>query len=232
LKKEHIVIGDIPVEVWRKSVKNFNLTVYAPDGRVRISVPRWTSGKRVRQAVVNRLAWIQAQREHFLSRPPLLVHQAVSGESHSFFGKKYSLTVVDDSPRHNVNFNPLAGITLHVRSGATAEIRLRQIDNWYRKELKNRIPALLAIWEPIVGQRIKEFRIKKMKTRWGTCNIIARRLWFNLELAKKPGECLELIVVHELVHLLERDHNAKFYAHMDRLLPEWRAIDKLLNNSN
>jgi len=232
VKKEHIMIADIPVEVWRKSVKNINLAVYAPDGRVRISVPHGTSAQRVRRAVLNRLSWISAQRDHFLSRPVVPPLEAVGGEKHSFFGEEYPLTVIESSPRHHVIFDPLLGITLHVRSGSSAESRLRLLDKWYRDELKSRIPALLAIWEPRVGQRVKEFRIKKMKTRWGTCNIRARRLWLNLELARKPEECLEMIVVHELVHLLERDHNSKFYAHMDRLYPQWRRVDTLLKTSH
>lgn len=230
LKTEHIVIADIAVEVWRKPVKNINLAVYAPDGRVRISVPRRTSDKSVRQAVMNRIPWIQKQREHFRSRPAAIVLKAVSGESHSFFGIKYPLTVVENSVRHHVSFDPLTGIILHVRSGTTGETRMAVLENWYREELKRRIPALLNMWEPQVGKQVKEFRIKKMKSRWGTCNIMARRLWLSLELAKKPQECLELIVVHELVHLLERDHNKKFYDHMDRLLPGWRDTDNLLRN--
>ena len=230
LKKEHIVINDLPVEVWRKSVKNINLAVYAPDGRVRISVPCLMSDRGVRQAVVNRMAWIQTQRERFQARPVAVVLKCVSGEMHSFFGKKYPLTVVERSARHCVTFDSLVGITLSVRSGTSTGARFAVLEDWYREELKHRIPDLLETWQAKVGRRAKEFRIKKMKTRWGTCNIMAGRLWLSLELAKKPLECLEFIVVHELVHLLERDHNTKFYDHMDRLLPEWRRIDILLKN--
>jgi predicted metal-dependent hydrolase len=232
LKKEHIVIADIPVEVWRKPIKNLNLAVYAPDGRVRISVPRLTSDECVQQAVMNRMAWIKKQRNRFRACPVKVFLKALSGEMHFFFGKKYPLDVVENSARHYVSFDPAAGITLHVRSGTTAEARLRLLDSWYREELKSRISNLLTIWQSRVGRQAKEFRIKRMKTRWGTCNIAARRLWLNLELAKKTEECLELIVVHELVHLLERDHNEKFYGHMDRLLPDWRSVDVLLKQRN
>lgn len=231
LKKEHIVIGDIPVEVWRKSIKNFNLAVYAPDGRVRISVPRLTSARRVQQVVLDRMTWIKKQRNHFRACPVEAALKARSGEMHSFLGKQYPLEVNENSARHSVSFDPAAGITLHVRSGTTAEARLRLLDSWYREELKSRVPHLLTIWQPRVGRQVKEFRIKKMKTRWGTCNITARRLWLNLELVKKSEACLELIVVHELVHLLERNHNEKFYGHMDRLLPQWRTIDNVLKQS-
>ncbi len=230
MKKEHLTIGNISVEVWRTSVKNLNLAVYAPDGRVRISVPHLTSKKLIHRAVMNRMAWIQEQRTVFQSRPIPALPQIVTGEEHLFFGEKYPLTVIEGSFRHFVNFEQETGITLNVRTGTTAEGRLRVLDNWYRDELKSRIPELLAIWQPQVGREVKEYRIKKMKTRWGTCNIIAHRLWLNLELAKKPQKCMELIVVHELVHLLEREHNKNFYAHMDRLLPEWRSIDNLLKD--
>lgn len=230
MRKEQLTIGDISVEVWRTSVKNLNLAVYAPDGRVRISVPRFTSEKRIRRAVLNRMSWIQKQRDHFQARPMVALPQIVTGENHSFFGRKYPLTVIEGSSRHFVHFDQETGITLNIRAGTTAEGRLRVLDNWYRDELKVRIPELLKLWQPRVGREVKEFRIKKMKTRWGTCNIIAHRLWLNLELAKKPKECMELIIVHELVHLLEREHNKKFYAHMDRLLPGWRSIDNLLKD--
>jgi predicted metal-dependent hydrolase len=228
LKKEHIVVGDLSVEVWRKPIKNFNLAIYAPDGRVRISVPRLTSAQRVQQVVVNRMAWIIKQRDRFRARPVEAPLKAISGELHPFLGKQYPLEVLEGSARHFVEFDQSTGITLHVRSGTSAKARFRLLDSWYRAELTSRVLDLLAIWEDRVGHQVKEFRIKRMKTRWGTCNVTARRLWLNLELVKKSEECLELIVVHELVHLLERDHNKKFYAHMDRLLPQWRAIDSLL----
>ncbi|MEA3469113.1 MAG: SprT family zinc-dependent metalloprotease [Thermodesulfobacteriota bacterium] len=228
MQKEHIVVADIVIEVWRKPIKSINLVISGPDGRVRISVPHITSDARVRQVVMDRMGWIRQQQEHFRARPAVIMLQAASGEMHSLWGKFYQLNVVEKSFRHHVRFDPVQGISLHVRSGTSADSRLRLLAEWYRGEMKRRIPGLLAIWQPRVGRKVSEFRIKRMKTRWGTCNITSRRLWLNLELAKKPEECLEYILVHELVHLLERGHNKKFYAHMDRLLPQWRNIDRLL----
>ncbi len=228
MQKEHIVVADIVIEVWRKPIKNINLVISGPDGRVRISVPRITSDARVRQIVMDRMGWIRKQQEHFRGRPEAIMLQAASGEMHSLWGKFYQLNVVEKSFRHHVRFDPAQGISLHVRSGTSADRRLRLLAEWYRGEMKRRIPGLLAIWQPRVGRKVSEFRIKRMKTRWGTCNITSRRLWLNLELAKKPEECLEYILVHELVHLLERGHNKKFYAHMDRLLPQWRNVDHQL----
>jgi len=227
LKKEYIEVAGIPVEVWWKSVKNINIAVSGPDGRVRISVPRSTSAGFVRQAVLNRLAWITKQQLRFQMRPQAEVLKAISGEMHSIWGETYPLSVFEGSPRHYVTFDT-NGIALYVRSGTSAKARLQRLHTWYREELKKRIPALLQKWEPRVGRVAAEWRIKRMKTRWGTCNIMSRRLWLNLELAKKPPECLEYILVHELVHLLEINHNEKFYAHMDRLLPNWQHTDSLL----
>lgn len=229
--KEHIVVAGIPIEVWRKAIKNIHLTVYAADARVRVSVPRRTSPRHLQQFLDSRLEWIQSHRAQILSRPAPVLLSVRSGEQHLFFGRKYSLQVHEGSKCHLVTFDSVTGIQLYVRRKKSAQVRLAILDNWYREELRARIHKLLAQWQPRVGQVALEFRIKKMKTRWGTCNIIARRLWVNLELAKKPEACLELIVVHELLHLVERDHNARFYGHLDRLLPGWRDTDKLLTLS-
>ena len=228
MEKEKIVVAGLDVEVWRKPIKNINLAVYGIDGRVRISVPGIMSDARVRQVVMERMGWIRKKLDFRQKLPEPVVLRAVGGELHEFFGKSYPLNVFDKNRRHHVRFDPVHGISLHVRSGTSTNNRLRLLASWYREELEKRVHCLLPIWQSRVGEQVNEFRIKKMKTRWGTCNITARRLWLNLELAKKPEECLEYILVHELVHLLEREHNGKFYAHMDRLLPQWRSIDSLL----
>jgi predicted metal-dependent hydrolase len=228
MKKERIVVADTSVEVWWKPIKNINLAVYGPDGRVRISVPSVTPETRVRQAIMARIGWIQKQQARFRGQPRAEALQALDGELHYLWGKSYPLSVVESSRRHFVSVDPGIGISIHVRSGSSTDGRLRLLNEYYRGELKKRIPELLEIWQPRIGKKVNEWRIKRMKTRWGTCNIPQRRLWLNLELAKKPQECLEYILVHEMVHLLERGHTTKFYTHMDRLLPQWRSIDSLL----
>jgi len=232
MQKEHIHVAGIAVEVWRKPIKNINLVVYAPDGSVRISVPRIMSDRRVRQAVKDRVSWIEKQQAHFRAQAPLVILKAESGEIHKVWGETCLLTVFEDCPRNHVKFDQTTGFSLHVRKNTSSKSRLRLLDEWYRQELKNRIPALLKEWQPHVGREAKEWRIKRMKTRWGTCNIASRRLWLNLELAKKPEECLEYILVHELLHLLEKNHNENFYQHMERLIPHWRTIDALLKIEN
>jgi predicted metal-dependent hydrolase len=228
MRKDHITVANTPVEVWWKPVKNINLAVYGPDGRVRISVPSVTPEPRVRQTILARMGWIKKQQARFRGHPPVDVLQVVDGEHHALWGKRYPLCVNESSSRHFVSFDPDTGITLHVRPGSSADSRLRLLNEYYRAELKKRIPLLLEIWQPRIDKKVNEWRIKRMKTRWGTCNIPRRRIWLNLELAKKPEQCLEYILVHEMVHLLERGHNEKFHTHLDRLLPGWRRIDSLL----
>lgn len=228
MKKGQIIVGDTAVEVWWKAVKNINLAVYGPDGRVRVSVPSVTPETRVHRLVLERMAWIKKQQARFRGRPPTPELQGIEGERHRLWGKSYPLQVDESAGRHRVSFDPDRGLVLHVRPGRPAAVRLRLLHDFYRQELKQRIPHLLEIWQPRIGKKLREYRIKRMKTRWGTCNIPHRRIWLNLELAKKPEGCLEYILVHELVHLLERGHSEKFYAHMDRLLPRWRSVDALL----
>jgi predicted metal-dependent hydrolase len=232
MKQEHIIVADTSVEVWWKPIENINLAVYGPDGRVRISVPSVTSKPRVHQAIMARMGWIKKQQARFRSQPIVNVLQGLDGELHDLWGNPYPLRVVDSRRRHFVSFDPESGICIHVRSGSSTDGRLRLLNEYYRTELKKRVPELLDIWQPRIGKKVDEWRIKRMKTRWGTCNIPQRRLWLNLELAKKPEECLEYILVHEMVHLLERGHTAEFYAHMDRMLPQWRSIDLLLKQEN
>ncbi|MBU0943691.1 MAG: M48 family metallopeptidase [Proteobacteria bacterium] len=223
-----MMVADIAVLVWRKPVKNLNLTVYGPDGRVRLSVPLFTSDKRVRQVVMARMGWIRKQQARFRKLPAPVELQMVSGERHSLFGRACFLEVIEGSGLQHVSLGSDDRIRLHVRRGVTSVKRLQLLHEWYRLQLKARIPDLLEYWQPRVQKRVIEWYIKKMKTRWGTCNITKNRIWLNLELAKKPEECLEYILVHEMVHLLERCHNEQFYAHMDRLLPHWRNVDQLL----
>lgn len=223
-----MIIADIAVQVWRKPVKNLNLAVYGPDGRVRVSVPLLTSDKRVRQVVMARMGWIRKQQARFRMLPVQEELKAVSGELHYLFGQTYPLEVIEGSCRHHVSLSNGDRIRLHVRKGTASVKRIQLLNEWYRAQLKIRVPALLEQWQPRVQRKVDEWHIKKMKTRWGTCNIGKNRIWLNLELAKKPEECLEYILVHEMVHLLEQGHSERFYAHMDRLLPRWRNVDQLL----
>jgi predicted metal-dependent hydrolase len=226
-----IVIRDIPVQVVRKDIKNLHLGVYPPDGQVRVSAPEHLTDDNIRLAVISRLSWIRKQQAAFQAQPRQSEREMVSGESHYLFGQRYRLEVIERRGRHEVVTKNNSTLQLLVNPGTTQKNRDRVLKEWYRQQLKARIPDLLEHWQPILDQQISAWGVKKMKTKWGSCNIQQRRIWLNLELAKKPPECLEYVVVHELVHLLERHHNDRFKALMNEYLPPWRIRRDLLQRA-
>src|SRR3990170_1824084 len=227
--KSQIRVSGVPVEIVRKSIKNLHLGVYPPHGRVRVAAPLRVSDAAVRLAVVGKLGWIKRQRAKFEAQPRQSTREMVSGESHYFLGQRYRLRVVKYDGPANVVARNKSVIELHVRLESSAEQRERVLQRWYRQQLKELIPPVLEKWQPALGVQADEWAIKKMKTKWGACNVKVRRIWLNLELAKKPAQCLEYIIVHELLHLLERQHNDNFFALMNEHLPQWRSRRSELN---
>ncbi|MBW8127774.1 MULTISPECIES: M48 family metallopeptidase [Pseudomonas] len=226
-----ITVSGLSVEVVRKNIKNLHLGVYPPLGRVRVAAPLAVSDDAVRLAVVGKLGWIKRQRAKFEAQPRQSQRRMVSGESHYFMGQRYRLRVVEGSIPMRVVLRGKAALDLFVRPESNTERREELLQAFYRAELKKLIPTLLDKWQPILGVEANAWGIKKMKTKWGTCNIAARRVWLNLELAKKPIQCLEYILVHELLHLIERHHNDRFRSLMDQYLPQWQAHRDELNRS-
>jgi predicted metal-dependent hydrolase len=224
-----LTVGGIRVSVVRKEIKNLHLGVYPPDGRVRVAVPLTVSDAAVRAAVIGKLRWIHRQQAAFVAQERQSRREMVSGESHYFLGRRYRLSVVTTYEASGVVLRNRAFMELRVRPELTAEQREREFQRWYRQSLRELAAPLMAKWQDALGVTVHDWGIKKMKTRWGSCNARARRVWLNLELAKKPPECLEYLIVHELVHLLVRHHDERFHALMDRHLPKWRAIRKTLN---
>ncbi|MGR9117291.1 MAG: M48 family metallopeptidase [Gammaproteobacteria bacterium] len=227
---QFITVSDIPVKVVRKNIKNLHLGVYPPEGAVRISVPLHITDENVRLAVVSRLSWIKKRQEEFRRQPRQTEREYISGESHYFQGKRYILDVVECYGKHSLCLKNNARMLLHVQPGTIKDNRALVVNDWYRSQLKAMIPPLLEKWQPVVGKEVRSWGVKKMKTKWGSCNIADRRVWMNLELAKKSPECLEYILVHELVHLHERHHNENFLHLMDRFLPSWRRARDFLRN--
>jgi hypothetical protein len=172
--------------------------------------------------VVTRLAWIKRQRAKFAGQNRQSAREFTTGESHYFLGQRYRLNVVIQDGAAHVGIRNNRTVDLFVREGSDTAQRERVLLAWYRQQLKELIPPLIHKWEAIVGAKVAEWGVKRMKTKWGTCNIKARRIWLNLELAKKPVQCLESIIVHEMVHLLERHHNDRFTTLMDGFMPQWR----------
>ena len=224
-----MTVGGVEVAVVRKAIKTLHLGVYPPNGRVRVATPLAVSDEAVRLAVVGKLGWIKRQRARFAAQPRQSQREMVSGESHFFQGRRYRLRVIAGAGAQKV-VRQSKSLELHVREDSTVSQRQRILQQWYRQQLRELVPAMIVKWQAVLGVEASEFGIKKMKTRWGTCNIEARRIWVNLELAKKPVSCLEYIVVHELCHLLERNHNDRFTALMDKHLPTWRMSRKELNS--
>lgn len=228
---QRITVSGIAVEVVRKDIKNLHLGVYPPLGRVRVAVPLVVSDEAVRLAVIDKLGWIKRQRVQFSRQPRQSEREMVNGESHYFLGQRYRLRVHEHADPARVALRGIASLDLFVRPGSTAEQREAVLLHWHRAQLKALIPPLLAHWQPLLGVAVSSWGVKKMKTKWGSCNVAARRIWLNLELAKKPESCLEYILVHELVHLRERQHNARFTALMAQHLPDWQQRRALLKAS-
>jgi predicted metal-dependent hydrolase len=227
-----LLIDDLPVEVVRKNIRTLRLSVHMPDGRVRVSVPLRTPDATVRELVVARRAWIAKHQARFAARELPVALAYVSGELHAYQGVPHELRVHATTGPARVARHEEAGqlfIDLHISAASTTEQRRKALDNWYRQRLREQLPALLAAWQPVVGAQADSWGIKQMKTRWGTCNIPARRIWLNLELIKRPQPCLEYVVVHELTHLHERYHNARFWGFLDQFMPDWRQHKAELN---
>jgi len=223
------MVSGLPVLVVRKAIKNLHLGVYPPHGRVRVAAPLAMNDDAVRLAVIGKLGWIKRQQAKFEAQPRQSEREMVSGESHYFLGQRYRLRVIEDHRTVKVELRSNAAIDLYVRPQTSAREREQVLQRWYRRQLKAMIPPLLEEWQPVVGVQVADWGIKKMKTKWGSCNKDARRIWLNLELAKKPPQCLGYIVVHEMVHLLERHHNDRFTEHMDKFMPLWRLFRSELN---
>ena len=223
------MVSGIEVEVVRKPIKNLHLGVYPPDGRVRVAVPLRIDDEAVRLAVIARLGWIRKQQQQFAGQDRQSQREMVSGESHYVQGRRYRLSIVEHNGPAEVRFPKNKTIELRVRPGTNAEQRELLLQRWYRQQLRAQIPVLIEKWEPALEVQVAAWGIRRMKTHWGTCNSVARRIWLNLELAKKPIVCLEYILLHEMVHLRERHHNERFQAWMDRLMPHWRLYRDELN---
>lgn len=225
-----IEVAGLPVEIVRKDIKNLHLGVYPPMGRVRVAAPLLVSDEAVRLAVIGKLGWIKKQRTRFEGQARQSAREMVQGESHYLFGQRYRLRVVERPGPARLVVKNKRTLELQVRPGLSASEREQVLYRFYRRELRQRVPPLLAKWKTVLGVEPSAWGIKKMKTKWGSCNPTLGRIWLNVELAKKPEACLEYLLVHELTHLLERQHNARFLALLDRHLPSWPRLRDLLNS--
>jgi predicted metal-dependent hydrolase len=229
IEAHQVVVDGLEVDVVRKPIKNLHLGVYPPNGRIRVAAPLAVSDDAVRLAVVDKLGWIKRQRMKFDGQDRQSRREMVRGETHYFLGRRYRLAVSETAGPVEVKLRGGGSMELFVRPGTTADQREQALNRWYRERLNDFVPVLLKKWVPILGVDLAEWRIKRMKTRWGTCNSEAHRIWLNLELVKRPRRCIEYVVVHELVHLLERRHNDRFIDVLSSSLPGWRLQRDELN---
>lgn len=223
-----VKLGDIVADVVLKDIKNVHLSVYPPDGRVRISAPSRMSLATLRVFAISKLGWIKQQQKKLREQERETSREYLDRESHYVWGKRYLLTVAegDQPPAVELKHNRMI---LRVRPRADEKKKRTIVEAWYREQLKQAVPLLIAKWEPLMGVNVERFFVQRMKTKWGSCNPRARTIRLNTELAKKPRECLEYVVVHEMAHLLEPTHNARFVALMDRFMPRWQHYRDSLN---
>lgn len=223
-----IKLGDIAVEVVQKEIKNIHLSVHPPAGKVRIAAPLRMNLDTIRVFAISKLGWIKQQQQKLRAQERETPREYLDRESHYVWGKRYLLKVIVSDKRPGVELTH-SQMRLRVRPGASEEKKRATVEHWYRAQLRQAVPALLAQWEPRIGVGIERFFVQKMKTKWGSCSPAAHSIRLNTDLAKKPLECLEYIVVHELIHLLEPTHNERFLGLMDRHLPKWRVLRAELN---
>ena len=228
ISQQRINLGDISIDVFYKDIKNIHLSVHPPSGRVRMSSPKRISLDTLRVFAISKLSWIKKQQQRMKSQEREAQRDYVTRESHYYLGKRYLLNVIEHNypPKVEIKHDT---IELYIRPDTPREKRQSILNEWYRERLKEIIPPHIEKWEKVMKVNVNEWAIKRMKTRWGTCNTKAKRVWINLELAKKPIHCLEYIIVHEMVHLLERKHNDKFKTYMNQFLPQWKQNRQELN---
>ncbi len=223
IKNEKIRILDIAVEVVKKDIKNMHLSVY-PDGKVRISAPKDLNDEAIRLYVIGKMRWIKNHQKNFAKQLRETPREYITGESHYFEGHRYLIKVIERYGKHEIKIKNKKYLELYVNPNTTREGKEKVFNEWYRKHLKKIIPELIRKWETILGVYSQNWEVKKMRTKWGSCKIESKKIIINLELAKKPRHCLEYIILHELIHLMERRHNDNFKACLDKYMPNWRTV--------
>jgi len=223
-----IQLGDITVDVIRKKIKNIHLSVYPPNGAVRISAPSRMALPLIRVFALSKLSWIKKQQTKLLEQDREPPREYLDRESHYVWGRRYLLKVIEQDrvPSVCLEHNQM---TLSVRPDASFQKKQEVVDGWHRHLVREALPELIAKWEKILGVQVNGCTVRKMKTRWGSCTPQTGRIRINTDLAKKPAECLEYILVHEMIHLLEPSHNKRFVALMDQFVPKWKLYKSELN---
>lgn len=226
----YLTVRGINVDVVYKDIKNLHIAVYPPLGRVRVAAPTRLDEEHIRLAVIQRLPWIKRQRRQLQEAARQSSREMVTGESHYVWGVRHRLKINTSQERAHIEIDG-DRLLMYAPEETDTEARVKLLQEWQRERLRGEIPALIAKWEPIIGRKVSRWTIRRMKTKWGSCNRETGHIWFNLELAKKHPRCLEYIVVHEMTHLLERKHDNRFTKLMDGFMPDWRSRRDELNSA-
>lgn len=226
--RDVIDLGELQAEVTRKAIKHVHLSVLPPAGKVRVAAPRHMPLETIRLFVVSKLSWIRSQQRKLQTQERETPREFLNKESHYLWGKRYLLEIHHADAAPAVSLRPRK-LYLQVRPGVDRVRCEAVLDAWYRQQVRDAVPPLLDKWEPLLGVKANRVFVQRMKTKWGSCTPAAGHIRLNTDLAKKPPECLEYIVVHELVHLLEPTHNEQFVVLMDLYLPHWRHLRQQLN---
>ena len=221
-------IGELEIDVVLKNVKNIHLSVKPPDGSVAISAPLHMSDNAIRAFAIGKLKWIKKQQVKLRSQDREAPREYLDRESHYVWGRRCLLNIIEHDAAPSVKVKH-SRLILAVRNDARLEAKAEAVERWYRSQLRDAVTPLLKLWQPKIGVAVEHVHIQRMKTRWGSCNPTKLSIRLNTDLAKKPRECLEYILVHELVHLIEPSHNANFVALMDQYLPSWPQLREMLN---
>lgn len=224
-----IKIDDIEIFVEKKKIKNMYIKIMPSDGQVKITAPLAAKDQEIKELAFSKINWIKKHKKRIANKRDAQKYKYISGEIHHFLGVDFELEVVFSSRGNNISIKE-DKIILVTREGSTPEQREAIFNNWYKEQIKKKIPILLEKWAPVVGKSPNECGVRQMKSRWGTCYINEKRIWLNLDLAKKPYECLEYVMVHELVHLHVRHHNQEFKNYMNQFYPKWKEVKKLLES--
>lgn len=223
-----IELGGIVVDVLKKDIKNVHLSVHPPTGKVRISAPLRMEIDTIRVFAISKLHWIKQQQKKLRAQERETPREYLDRESHYVWGKRYLLKVIHKDAAPSVELRN-STLRLRIRSRSSDKKKQAVIDAWYREQLKEAIPPLVAKWERLMCVKVEKFFVQRMKTKWGSCNSRSRSIRLNSELAKKPLECLEYIVVHEMIHIVEPTHNQSFVALIDQFMPKWKFYRDMLN---
>ncbi len=227
---KQIEVDGVCLQLQRKPIKNIYIKVLPLSGQVWVSAPLKVTDAYIRLVILERIVWIKEQQIKCCSQEPKVTQQMISGEKHYLWGGSYCLEVIEQIGHQKIH---VVGnkIYLSINKKSSLEDKSLVLDRFYRAELSRYLEGLIAHWQGVMGVQASAFGVKRMKTRWGSCNTGTKKVWFNLALAKKPVMCVEYVVVHELAHLLEPSHNYRFKAYMDQFMPDWRERRVLLNQS-